>query len=153
MKIRIHPAIKTEKQSAESLLLDSLLFGSAVQEVITIYFFDFPYKNAYAKGFNLEGGFLVLKGSWAAKCESNKLTVSHKRLRKKLLEDGVIEVREFSLAFKKPYLFRNEYEATCIISGNNKYRKHSGIWRDQHGRTPLENRLIGIIEMETTGMR
>lgn len=147
MKIRICPAVKTIKQSSESLLLDSLLFGEPVQEAIITYYFDFPHKNAYAKGFDLEGGFLVLKDSWASKGESSKLNIHYKRLRKRLVDGGILKVKQSCLEFIKPYLFKNEYEATCVIGANKKYRKHSGVWQDQLGRTPLENRLIGTTEL------
>lgn len=148
MKIQLHPAMKAEKRTPEVCLLDAIRYGGQTQEAPIAYRFDFPHKKVYAEGIDVAGGFLVLKGSSAAKCESSKLNSQHKKLRKKLIDSGVLIAKDSLLEFTKPYLFKNEFEATSVIAGNNKYRKYSGIWRDQEGRTPLENRLIGITELE-----
>jgi hypothetical protein len=148
MKIRLQPAMKTERQLSEVCLLDAIRYGGQTQESPITYYFDFPDKNVYASGCDIEGGFLVLKGSMASKCENSKLNPQHKKLRKKLVDSGVFVDKNSLLEFTSPYLFKNEYEATGVIAGNNTYRKYSGIWRDQEGRTPLENRLVGITELE-----
>ena len=148
MKIRICPALKTERQLPEVCLLDAMFYGGPTQEAPIIYYFNFPDKKVYAMGCDFEGGFLVLRGSSAAKCESSKLNSQHKCLRKNLVDSGVLVSKDSLLEFARPYSFKNEYEATGVIAGNNTYRKYSGIWRDQEGRTPLENRLVGITELE-----
>jgi hypothetical protein len=148
MKIRICPALKTERQLPEVCLLDAIRYGGQTQESPITYYFDFSHKKVCAMGCDFEGGFLVLKGSMASKCENGKLNSQHKKLRGKLIDSGVLIAKDSPLEFAKPYVFRNEYEATGVIAGNNTYRKYSGIWRDQEGRTPLENRLVGITELE-----
>jgi hypothetical protein len=148
MKIRLQPAMKTERQLSGVCFLDALRYGGQTQELPIIYDFDFSHKGVHAKGCDFEGGFLLLKGSSAAKYESSILSSRHKKIRERLTENGILVDKGFWLEFTKPYLFNNEYEATGVIAGNNKYRKYSGIWRDQEGRTPLENRLVGITELE-----
>ncbi|MBU1259617.1 MAG: DUF4357 domain-containing protein [Planctomycetes bacterium] len=148
MKIRLCPAMKAEERTPEDYLLDAIRYGGQTQESPITYYFDFSHKKVYAKGCDIEGGFLVLKGSLAAKCENSKLNSQHKKLRKELIDSGVFISKDSLLEFIRPYLFKNEYEATGVIAGNNTYRKYSGIWRDQEGRTPLENRFIGVTELE-----
>ena len=113
----------------------AFLLGDFPQQVMPVYGLVSSAKGVYAQGCMLKGGFLVLEGSLAAKSINRKLKTAHKRLREKLL-------------FTRPYLFENEYEATSVIVGNNRCRIHDGIWADQQGRTPLENELIGTIELE-----
>jgi len=148
MKIRLHPAMSVEKRTSDESLLDVLLYGGQTQESPITYYFDFPHKRVYAMGCDFERGFLILSGSLVAKYESSKLNAHHKELRKKLVDSGVFVDKNSLLEFTSPYLFKNEYEATGVVAGNNTYRKYSGIWRDQEGRTPLENRLVGITELE-----
>lgn len=142
MKLTIHPKIKTD------VVKDVLFCKEEYQEAIMPYYFTFPHKNVFAKGFNLGGGFLVLKGSSACICESSKLSEVHVELRKKLYKNGTLKLNDFSFNFTKPCIFKNEYEATCVIAGNNSYRKYSGVWKDFQERTPLENMLIGKTELE-----
>jgi len=148
MKIRLCPALRTERQLPEVRLLDAMFYGGPTQDAPVVYYFDFPDKKAYAMGCDFEGGFLVLRGSSAAKCESSKLNSRHKKLRKELIDSGVLATKDSLLEFTRPHPFKNEYEASGVIAGNNTYRKHSGVWCDQEGRTPLENRLIGVTELE-----
>lgn len=139
MKIRICP-----KTNAD---LGFLLEDSA-QEVIPIYGFVSAAKSVYAQGCMLKSGFLVLAESLAAKTINRKLTMAHKKLREELIENDVLKDEGDCLRFTRPFLFKNEYEATSIIVGNNKFRIYDGIWTDRQGRTPLENQLIGISELE-----
>jgi hypothetical protein len=46
-----------------------------------------------------------------------------------------------------PVLFTTSPRAECP-SGGHLYRKDSGVWKDFQERTPLENILIGITEIE-----
>ena len=126
----------------------AFLLGDFPQQVMPVYGLVSSAKGVYAQGCMLKGGFLVLEGSLAAKSINRKLKTAHKRLREKLLKTGVLEKNDDGLAFTRPYLFENEYEATSVIVGNNRCRIHDGIWADQQGRTPLENELIGTIELE-----
>jgi hypothetical protein len=96
----------------------------------------------------LKGGFLVFAESLVTKTINRKLTMAHKKLRGKLIENDVLKDNGDCLKFTRPFLFKNEYEATSVIVGNNKFRIYDGIWTDQQGRTPLENQLIGINELE-----
>ena len=144
MKVRMDPAIKAD----ESFFCHQLISEDVIQEVTPVYSFSFFYKNVYAKGIDLEGGFLILKGSEAALYGNSKLRSYHKKLRKALIENGVLMAKDHSLEFAVPYLFKNEYEATCVVAGNTNCRIHSGVWIDEYGKTPLENRLIGITKLE-----
>ncbi|MGB8225417.1 MAG: DUF4357 domain-containing protein [Sedimentisphaerales bacterium] len=148
MKIQLHPAMSAEKKTSEESVLDVLICGGQTQESPITYYFNFPYKRVYAMGCDFEGGFLVLKGSSAAKYTKNKLKPQHKKLRERLIRGGILVDKGSSLEFTSPRLFKNEFEATGVICGNNKYRKYFGVWRDKAGRTPLENRLIGITELK-----
>ena len=145
MKIKIRPAAKTN----ESSFYTRCLIAGVVDEAIPVYSFSLPDKEGvYAEGLDLEGGFVVLKGSLAALHENSKLRVRHKKLRKTLIEKGVLVEKEHYLEFTQPCLFKNEYEATCVIAGNNNCRTYLGVWTNGYGRTPLENRLTGISEIE-----
>jgi hypothetical protein len=148
MKIVLQPAMKVVKRSPEELFLGALFYGDYIQDVPIIYHFDFPDKKVYAEGINVAGGFMVLKDSLAANSENRKLNSHHKKLRKELVDSGTLMDRGLGLEFTRPYLFHNEYEATGVIAGNNRCRNHSGVWYDGKGRTPLENRLADIIELE-----
>jgi hypothetical protein len=139
MKIRICPKVNAD--------LCFLLEDSA-QEVIPIYSFVSAAKGVYAQGCMLKGGFLVLAESLAAKTINRKLTIAHKKLREELIENDVLKDSGDCLKFTRPFLFKSEYEATSVIIGNNKFRMYDGIWTDQQRRTPLENQLIGISELE-----
>lgn len=146
MRIKICPSMQTEMRGES--LYDEIFAEDIVQYVIPVYSFSYPHKTVYARGISLENGFIVLKGSLAAVEESSKLSLYHKKLRKKLTANGVLEMKGYSLEFTKPYLLKNEYEATSVISGNNKCRICSGVWKDGQKRTPLENKLMGITEFE-----
>ena len=139
IKIKLCPKINADL---------SFLLEDSAQEVIPIYGFVSAAKGVYAQGCMLKGGFLVLAESLAAKTINIKLTMAHKKLRGKLVENDVLKDNGDCLKFIRPFLFKNEYEATSVIVGNNKFRIYDGIWTDRQGRTPLENQLIGISELE-----
>lgn len=139
MKIRICPKINADI---------CFLLEDSAQEVIPIYGFVSASKGVYAQGCMLKGGFLVFAESLAPKIINSKLKTEHKKLRGKLIGDGVLKDNSNCLKFIRPFLFKNEYEATSVILGNNKCRIHDGIWTDRQGKTPLENQLIGISELE-----
>jgi len=139
MKIRICPKINAD--------LCFLLEDSA-RKVIPIYGFVSASKGVYAQGCMLKGGFLVFAESLAAKTVNSKLKTTHKKLRGKLIENDVLKDNGNCLKFIRPFLFKNEYEATSVIVGNNKFRIYDGIWTDRQGKTPFENQLIGISELE-----
>lgn len=139
MKIRICPKINADL---------SFLLEDSAQEVVPIYSFVSAAKGVYAQGCMLRGGFLVLAESLAAKTINRKLTMAHKKLREELIENDVLKDNGDYLKFTRPFLFKSEYEATSVIIGNNKFRVYDGIWTDQQRRTPLENQLIGISELE-----
>jgi hypothetical protein len=145
MKVRINPRAKSDLKS----ICRQLLVGiDNFQEVTQIYTFSYGEKGVHAHGIQVDSGFVVLRGSLAATYENHKLTARHKKIRSTLVASGVLAQKEDVLEFTRPFLFENEYDATSVISGNNKCRIQTGVWTDTHGKTLLENQLIGISELE-----
>ena len=145
MKIRICPDVRSDLRTICQHIWSEEVF----EQVVKVYFFSYPDKGVHVQGCEVSGGFLVLKGSLAASYENVKLRARHKKIRRELIANGVLQQKDNVLEFTKPYLFENEYEATGVISGNNKCRTQLGVWTDAEGRTPLENRLKGLMELET----
>lgn len=120
------------------------LFVSEDYNVASIFSFR-GFKEEYASAIQINGGFLVLKGSVAAMEESNKLPLCIKRLRMDLKEAMVLIEQEnkSGYVFTKPCLFKNETEATRVICGNARDRlcPTQRIWRDSLGRQPLEYKI------------
>jgi hypothetical protein len=147
MKIRICPEVKSDSRRIHESIWSEEVF----EQVAKVYTFSHPYKGVvHAQGIEIAGGFLVLKGSLAASYESVKLRTRHKKIRSELIANGVLQQKDNVFEFTKPHLFRNEYEATSVISGNNKFRTQEGVWTDAEERTPLENRFEGLVELETS---
>jgi len=144
MKIRMSPKISTDLRS----ICLSFLSEDPALEVVPVYNFGSFFKGVHAQGIMVEGGFLVFSESLVSKIISSKLKTNHRKLRENLVEIGVLKNDGDYLKFIRPFLFKNEYEATSVIMGNNKFRTEDGIWRDRQGRTPCENLVMGIIELE-----
>jgi hypothetical protein len=150
MKIRISPDVESDLRTICEHIRSKEIF----EQVVKVYFFSHPYKGvAHAHGCEISGGFLVLKGSLATSYENVKLRARHKKIRRELIANGVLQQKDDVLEFTKPYLFENEYEVTSVISGNNKCRTQEGVWTDAEGRTPLENRLEGLVELKTSSKK
>jgi len=101
-------------------------------------------KNIHAEAIVADEGIVVLAGSDAAMNVMDSLSVGYIKLRKKLIDLGVLVESGGMLKFSKDYLFPNPSPAAAIVVGysiNGRY-----TWKDGNG-TPLKNLEEGAAYM------
>jgi len=80
----------------------------------------------------LPEGFLVLSGSTMRKTETEKIPVTYRNLRQRLLESGVITEQGDLFRFDSDYLFKTSSAAASVIQGSSV--SGNGSWKDANGR-------------------
>lgn len=93
-------------------------------------------RGADAKGIPTVSGFVVLKDSKIAISIVNSLTNSFKKLRQKIIEDGVVIKNEENLIFSKDFEFSSPSTAAVMVMGRNA----NGLteWKLPDGKTLKE---------------
>ena len=100
-------------------------------------------KNITASGYEIEGGFMVCKGSQAVVEEAPSLQKYYKnatRIRKSLVEQGILkmDIGKSVYAFIQNYMFDSETHAANVILGVSTHGDER--WKDEHGTTLKEMR-------------
>ena len=101
-------------------------------------------KNITATGYEIEGGFIVCKGSQAVVEEAPSLQKYYKnamRLRNSLIEQGILkmDIGENVYVFTQNYTFDSETHAANVILGVSTHGDER--WKDERGTTLKEIRL------------
>lgn len=90
-------------------------------------------KNVYAIGKNVEGGFIVLKGSRVSTNIESSLKGLYLDLRLKLVNEGIIAKNGDEMVFQKDYRFTKSSPAASVVLGRNE----TGMkyWKLKNGMT------------------
>lgn len=93
-------------------------------------------RGADAQGEPTSDGFVVLKGSKAARTEVNSMAPSFSNLRQKLVSEGVIVDRGEFFEFPEEYIFSSPSTAAIVVMG----RSANGLteWKQKDGKTLRE---------------
>ena len=112
-----------------------------IDETATVY--NFTGRGSDAKAQYLPEGFLVMQGSKGAATESKSFQgSSEQRLRKRLLDDGILVESDGALLVTRDHVFTSPSAATGVLGGTgyNGWRE----WKDVHGRTLDENERAAV---------
>jgi len=90
-------------------------------------------KEAFAEGEYLDDGFVVFKGSKANKQIAPGSTASIRKLREKLIVQGVIYEKESVYMFQEDYLFKSPSAAASQVLARNANGWYE--WEDNTGNT------------------
>ena len=119
------------------MLTRSLVFkvyiDASTQKRIDKNIFYFKSKAFNATGYEAENGFIVEKGSTINTVEAQSLHDSHRAIRKRLIEQGIIDN---NYAFTENYLFSSSSNAGCIVSGYRVSGPQS--WKTSTGKSLKE---------------
>lgn len=102
-----------------------------VQEEVFTYLM--PRKGADAHAVWRYPTMVVLKGSVVAAEETPTMPEHYRRLRRWLVEQGIIAPINEAHQFTQDYSFNNSSEAVCVVEGGSRSGYDS--WRDSQGRT------------------
>lgn len=136
----------TVSEYFERVKIITALFGYFIFEEQTLqrvgatyYFEDAKNKDASAKGALLDSGeFVVFDGSLSRIKETYSFKGSGPALRRKLVEEGVLQkINEESYGFTTYYIFKSPSAASDTVAG----RSTNGWtgWKDKSGKTLDEN--------------
>ena len=93
-------------------------------------------KGIEAEGYEDAGGFVVRSGSQAVKDEAPGIRASRSDLRKKLVDQGVLEDRGSAFAFAQDWEFNSPSMAAGVLLGMS--RNGRTAWQDRNGRSLKE---------------
>lgn len=93
-------------------------------------------KEAYAEGEYSEDGFLVFVNSKAQPDETNTISPGISKMRKALIEKGILKLDKDGLIFLENYTFNSPSSAAAVVLG----RSANGWieWKDKNGQTLTE---------------
>lgn len=86
-----------------------------------------------AEGDLIDDGFVVFKGSQAAKKPVPSCSDYIKTLRQSLLKDGILEDKEGHLVFTEDYIFKSPSGAGMVVLGRNT--NGWTAWKNRKGQT------------------
>ena len=110
-----------------------VFIDASTQKRIDKNIFYFKSKAFNATGYEAENGFIVEKGSTINTIEAQSLHDSHRAIRKRLIEQGIIDN---NYTFTENYLFSSSSNAGCIVSGYRVSGPQS--WKTSNGKTLKE---------------
>lgn len=116
----------------------SLLFECPHESLV--FYITMPRKGPEAIGipYGFEGVMKVLRGSHVG-VVAPSLSATYKRLRQKLIDDGVIESEAGTMVFRSSYTFENPSAAASIVTGDSA--SGNELWKDCEGKTLAERGL------------
>ena len=133
---------KSEREDAERFLDTMQLYLS----IAGATFFDQPpvstpkdadlllrVSDAEARGVEIEGGFVVLKGSTAVQGVGGSIPPSLLELREDLTNNGTLVAGEGVLRFAQDYKFSSPSTAATIVTGRSANGRRE--WKDANGRS------------------
>ncbi|MDD3120438.1 MAG: GIY-YIG nuclease family protein [Candidatus Gracilibacteria bacterium] len=83
-----------------------------------------------------ENGFVVLSGSYGKNNETNSMLSGYKRLKRELINELIIEIRDDKLIFKKDYSFSSPTAPAQILLGYSVSGPQ--VWKNKDGKTIFE---------------
>jgi hypothetical protein len=86
-----------------------------------------------AKGYLVEGGFLVESGSHATKETAGSLNDGYKQLRKELIGRNILKREGNKYLFTSDYTFKSSSAAASVVSGSQ--RSGPAFWKDEKDKT------------------
>jgi Domain of unknown function (DUF4357) len=99
------------------------------------FIFELGHAGLAARGYPIDAGFMVLRGSNAKKDHVQSLQGGYDQLRNSLVDNGILSERDGSLEFNSDYVFSSSTAAACVISGNQ--RSGPASWK-KDGKTLAE---------------
>lgn len=87
---------------------------------------------AKAEGYESDEGFIVLKGSTAAAAEAECIQDGTKKMRKLLIDQGIVSQQREFYRFEQDYLFSSVSRAASVIGGNNASGRE--LWKNAAGK-------------------
>ncbi len=98
----------------------------------TTTFFIQAARGAEARGQMTSEGFVVFKDSKIARSTVNSFPKNIKKLREKLIKEGIVQPMEEDYLFQKDYLFNSPSAAASLVMG----RSANGLteWKSEDGR-------------------
>lgn len=87
---------------------------------------------AKAEGYESDEGFIVLKGSTAAAAEAESIQDGAKKMRKLLIEQGIVSQQGDFYRFEQDYSFSSVSRAASVIGGNNASGRE--LWKNAAGK-------------------
>jgi len=94
-------------------------------------YIDKKSRGVFARGYEIQEGFVVLKGSTAVLFGAPTIPRSLNNLRKKLADEGILITKEKCMEFIQDYTFRTPAKAAGVILGQPSARSS---WEYQDGR-------------------
>lgn len=135
---------ESEEANAENFLAEML----SIYSVLGIKFFErtaqkieateikqFEVNVGGVRGYGYENneGFVVLKDSKVNPTPSEAFPHHVKKLRERLISDGVIQKVDSDLIFAENYQFKSPSTASCLLLGRSSNGRTD--WRDKDGKT------------------
>lgn len=87
---------------------------------------------AKAEGYESDEGFIVLKGSTVAIAEAESIQDGTKKMRKLLIEQGIVSLQGNFYRFEQDYPFSSASRAASVIGGNNASGRE--LWKNAEGK-------------------
>lgn len=132
-QIKVNSFLRTMLEILPVLKLTA--FELPIVRGLTRYFLSGIH--ASAEGENQSGGFLVLNGAQARREETPTLSEGSRRLRRRLVEDGILSESGDGYCLTTDFLFSSPSSAACVLlsrSANGRVE-----WKDGEGQTLKQN--------------
>lgn len=106
---------------------------------------------AQADGAEAPDGFIVFAGSRARKTNTASIQRHLSELRRKLLEEGIIEESSEGLRFTQDYVFNSPSTAAGALLGRSANGRIE--WKDDEGRTLKDIQSAAVLEVAAPSLR